>query len=122
MSAMSTFNVDLTVANLSLPDRNRRVSAMVDTGATYTTLPLEVVEDLGCRRVGSRQVVLADGREEEWPMTYVWVTLDGRDGPTFCLIGPPGGPALLGAVTLEEFALGVDPIAKRLIPIRSYRL
>ena len=122
MSAMSTFNVDLTVANLNLPDRNRRVSAMVDTGATYTTLPLEIVEDLGCRTVGSRQVVLADGREEEWPMTYVWVTLDGRDGPTFCLIGPHGGPALLGAVTLEEFALGVDPIAKRLIPIRSYRL
>jgi hypothetical protein len=27
---------------------------------------------------------------------------------------------LLGAVTLEEFALGVDPIAERLIPIRSY--
>jgi aspartyl protease family protein len=117
---MSTFNVDLTVGNLSQPARNRRVSAMVDTGATYTTLPEEVVEAIGCAPVGSRQVVLADGREEEWPMTYVWITVDGREGPTFSLIGPPGGPALLGAVTLEEFALGVDPIAKRLIPIRSY--
>ena len=38
MAEMSTFNVDLTVANLSQPARNRRVSAMVDTGATYTTL------------------------------------------------------------------------------------
>jgi predicted aspartyl protease len=64
---MSTFHVDLTVANLSLPDRNRRVSAMVDTGATYTTLPIEIVEDLGRRTVWSRQVVLADGHEEEWP-------------------------------------------------------
>ena len=117
---MSTFNVDVTVANLNLPDRNRCVSTMVDTGATYTTLPQEIVEDLGSRSVGSRQVLLADGREEEWPITHVWVTVDGREGPTFCLIGPPGGPALLGAVTLEEFALGVDPIAKRLIPIRSY--
>jgi hypothetical protein len=27
---------------------------------------------------------------------------------------------LLGAVTLEEFALGVDPIAKRLVAVRSY--
>ena len=117
---MSTFNVDITVANLSLPDRHRRVSAMVDTGATYTMLPVDVVEDLGSRPVGSRQVVFADGREEEWPMTYVWVTVDGRDGPTFCLIGPRGGAPLLGAVTLEEFALGVDPISKRLIPIRSH--
>ena len=117
---MSTFNVDLTVGNLSQPARNRRVSAMVDTGATYTTLPAEVAEAIGCPPVGSRQVVLADGREEEWPMTYVWVTVDGREGPTFSLIGLRGGHALLGAVTLEEFALGVDPIAKRLIPIRSY--
>jgi hypothetical protein len=27
---------------------------------------------------------------------------------------------LLGAVTLEEFALGVDSVAKRLVPVRSY--
>ncbi len=30
------------------------------------------------------------------------------------------GPALLGAVTLEEFALSVDPVATRLVPVRSY--
>ena len=34
MSAMSTFNVDVTVGNLSQPTRNRRVSAMVDTGCS----------------------------------------------------------------------------------------
>ena len=105
---------------MSQPTRNRRVSAMVDTGATYTTLPEEVVEVIGCPPIGSRQVVFADGREEAWPITCVWPTVDGREGSTFCLIGPRGGAALLGAVSLEEFALGVDPIAKRLIPIRSY--
>jgi hypothetical protein len=51
--------------------------------------------------------------------TTVLLTLDGQEGPTFCLIAPRGGPALLGAVTLEEFALGVDPVAKRLVPVRS---
>lgn len=120
MAVMGTFNVDVTVGNLSHPDRKRDVSVMVDTGATYTTLPQEVVEGLGCRTIGSRHVVLADGREEEWPITYVWLTVDRLEGPTFSLIGPPGGPALLGAVTLEEFALGVDPVAKRLVPVRSY--
>jgi aspartyl protease family protein len=120
MAAMGTFNVDVTVANLNDPTRHRQVSVMVDTGATYTTLPREIVDDLGCRPIGSRHVVLANGREEEWPITYVWFTVDGHEGPTFSLIGPPGGPALLGAVTLEEFALGVDPVAKRLIPVRSY--
>jgi clan AA aspartic protease len=117
---MGTFNVDVTIGNLSDPTRHRRVSVTVDTGATYTTLPRDIVDDLGCRPIGSRHVVLADGREEEWPITTVRITVDGQEGPTFSLIRPPGGPALLGAVTLEEFALGVDPVAKRLIPVRSY--
>ena len=120
VTAMDTFNVDVAVGNLGDPARNQRVSVMVDTGATYTTLPREIVEDLGCRPIGSRRVVLADGREDEWPIAAVRVAVGGQEGPTFCLIGPPGGPALLGAVTLEEFALGVDPVAKRLVPVRSY--
>lgn len=44
----------------------------------------------------------------------------GSCSRTFCLIGPNGGPALLGAVTLEELALGVAPVAKKLVPVRSY--
>jgi clan AA aspartic protease len=117
---MGTFHVEVTVRNLNDPARGRRVSVMVDTGATYTTLPRDVVDDLGCRPIGTRRVMLASGREEEWPIATMLIALDGHEGPTFCLIGPAGGPALLGAVTLEEFALGVDPVAKRLVPVRSY--
>ena len=117
---MGTFSVEVTVKNLSDPAHSQRLPIMVDTGATYTTLPMNIVDDLGCRPIGSRRVVFANGREEDWPVTAVLITVDGQEGPTFCLIGPTGGPALLGAVTLEEFALGVDPVAKRLIPVRSY--
>jgi predicted aspartyl protease len=120
IATMGTFHVDVTVANLSDPARHRQVSLMVDTGATYTTLPRELIDALGCSAIGSRQVMLANGHEEEWPIAALRVTVDGQEGPTFCLIGPAGGPALLGAVTLEEFALGVDPVAKRLIPVRTY--
>ena len=117
---MGTFRVEVTVRNLRHPEHGRTLSVLVDTGATYTTLPRDLVEALGCQAIGARRILLADGREEEWPVTAVLLTLEGQDGPTFCLIGPNGGPALLGAVTLEEFALGVDPVAKRLVPVRSY--
>jgi hypothetical protein len=40
--------------------------------------------------------------------------------PTICLITPPDSPGLLGAVTLEEFALSVDPVARRLVPVTGY--
>lgn len=117
---MGTFRVEITVRNLHDPSRGRTLSVLVDTGATYTTLPRDVVEAIGCQPIGTRRVLLANGREEEWAVGVVLLTLEGQEGPTFCLIGPNGGPALLGAVTLEEFALGVDPVAKRLLPVRSY--
>lgn len=117
---MGTFRVEVTVRNLQDPVRTRTLSLLVDTGATYTTLPRDVVEAVGCHPIGKRRVLLANGREEEWPVGAVSLTLEGQELPTVCLIGPNGGPALLGAVTLEEFALGVDPVAKRLIPVRSY--
>jgi len=117
---METFSVEVTVKNLREPGRSRMVSVLVDAGATYMTLPRDVVEALGCQPVGNRRVLLATGREEEWPLSVVLLTLEGQELPTVCLIGPNGGPAILGAVTLEEFALGVDPVAKRLVPVRSY--
>lgn len=117
---MGTFRVEVTVKNLRQPARSRTLSVLVDTGATYTTLPRDVVDALGCQPISTRRVLRADRREEEWPVAAVLLTLEGQEGPTFCLIGPNGGPALLGAVTLEEFALGVDPVAKRLVPVRTY--
>ena len=53
-------------------------------------------------------------------VTLILMTLENQELPTVCLIGPNGGPALLGAVTLEEFALSVDPVARRLVSVRSY--
>ena len=44
----------------------------------------------------------------------------GVEWPTMCLVGPRGGPALIGAVTLRQFALGVDPVTMRLVPIEAY--
>lgn len=117
---MGTFQVEVTVRNLHEPSRARTLAVLVDTGATYTTLPRDVAEGLGCQPIGKRRILLANGQEDEWPVAAVSLTLQGQEGPTFCLIGPNGGPALLGAVTLEEFALGVDPIAKKLIPVRGY--
>ena len=117
---MGTFRVEVTVANMSDAARSRVVSALVDTGSTYTTLPREIVQALGAEPIGTRRIRLGDGRKEQWPVTAVRLRLDGQEGPTFCLIGPSGGPTFLGAVTLEEFGLGVDPVARRLVPVTGF--
>src|SRR5262245_45586457 len=99
---MGTFSVEATVANLADPTMRVTLGLLVDTGATWTTLPGDVAADIGAAQLGVRRVRLADGRVEEWP------------------IGPRGGPSLLGAVTLEELGLAVDPAARRLVPATGY--
>ena len=117
---MGTFRVEATFGSIHDRNRTASVSLLVDTGATWTTLPRETIDALGASPISERRVRLANGREETWPLTVLLVTLEGAELPTICLIGPHGGPALLGAVTLEEFALSADPVGRRLVPVSGY--
>jgi len=114
---MGTFHVEATFLSVSDRERTAIVPVLVDTGATWTTLPRETIETLGASAISERRVRFADGHEETWPITLVLVSLAGEELPTICLIGPAGGPSLLGAVTLEEFALSADPVNRRLVPV-----
>ena len=117
---MGTFRVDATFRSIQDRDRTASVSLLVDTGATWTTLPAETIETLGVSPISDRRVRLANGTEETWPLTVLLVSLEGAELPTICLVGPRGGPALLGAVTLEEFSLSADHVGRRLVPVSGY--
>jgi clan AA aspartic protease len=97
--------------------RFEQIEALVDTGATYTVVPRDVLERLGIMPQFRRRFRLADGRVVELDMAVVAIRLEGQTLPTICVFGEEGMDALLGAVTLEEFGLGVDPVNQRLVPI-----
>jgi hypothetical protein len=63
-------------------------------------------------------IALADGRRDEWAAAEILMTVDGRTLDTTCLFGPPGSLPLLGAVSLGQFALAVDPLTRTLVPTR----
>src|SRR3989442_10570516 len=75
---MGTFRVEVTLKNIHESVRRQTLSLLVDTGATYTTLPRTVAESLGCSPIGTRRVLLANGREEEWPISLVLMTLESN--------------------------------------------
>lgn len=118
--AMGTFSVTAEIASANGRSQSETLTVMVDTGATYTCLPRPLLERLGYRPVGRRQVVFANGVEAEWEVTAITLSLQGQTLPTLCFMASESSPGLLGAVTLEEFGLGVDPIGKRLIPVKTY--
>lgn len=93
------------------------VAVVVDTGATYTWIPRQLLAGLGVASRGSRRFLLADGRLIERDIAVVTLKLDGQILPTVCVVGDERSKPLLGAVTLEEFGLAADPVNRRLVPI-----
>ena len=98
--------------------RSEDVDLLVDTGATLLVVPRALATRLELVTRRSQPVLIADGQRAIWPVAEVTLTLEGLDVTTPCFIAPEG-PALLGAVALESLFLGVDPVAKRLIPVEG---
>jgi len=96
------------------------VEALVDTGATYTLVPRPIVAGLGIAPQERDQFVLADGRRVERDVASCLVRLNGRVRSTVCVIDDGAPETLLGAVTLEEFGLAVDPVNRRLVKAEKY--
>ena len=94
----------------------REIEATVDTGAAYTTLPARLLRELGVEPMGTRRLLLADGRRVDMDYGQAWVAMNGERIVTVVVFGEDDGPALLGAYTLEGLALAVDPVAQKLVP------
>jgi aspartyl protease family protein len=99
--------------------RTEELQLLVDTGATLTVVPRPLAEKLELKPARSQRVVIAGGQRDIWPVAEARLALDGNEITTQCFIAPDG-PPLLGAVALESLFLGVDPVAKRLIPVEGF--
>ena len=116
---MGLFHVEIEVlpANGGTPERH---SVLVDTGASYLSLPRELVVSLGYRAIDRQRVVFATGQTAVWDVAEVRVRREGRERTVLAFLAPGQAPRLLGAQTLETFGLGVDPLRKRLMPVDAY--
>ena len=118
---MGTFSQTLRLESLD-GERSIEMDALVDTGASYTLVPANLLASLGVQPIDSVRLALADGRPVDYEMGQAVATVDGRSIPTLVLFGEDGASPLLGAYTLEGLRLAVDPRAGRLVPGSDYTL
>ncbi len=111
---MGTFRVELWIGNL-FTDAGTTVQALVDTGATYSMMPGTVLEQLGIQPVETRMSRIADGSRVEMQTSWARFATLGRNAVARVSFGPEE-VYLLGATTLEDMGLAVDPVDQRLIP------
>ena len=111
---MGTFNVPATVGNPNTAARER-VSALVNTGSTFSVLPADLLARLGIAPTRTRRLRLADGSVQEYQTGTAYFEVYGSDGEATVVFGP-ASVYMLGTTTLEDLSFVVDPVNQRLLP------
>ena len=91
---------------------------LVDSGANYTLLPLKSWKAIGLKPVRRLTFVLADGTKVKREISECYIDLPQGKTHTPVVLGKSGDEALLGAVTLEELGLVLNPFQRSLQPAR----
>ena len=113
---MGVFNVEIGIGDLD-GLRFESVEAMVDSGASYTMIPTSLLRSLGVAPLSSGSFKLADGSRIELEIGQTWMRVEGELGIAPVVFVEEDSQPLLGAVTLEIFRLGIDPVEMRLVPV-----
>ena len=94
------------------------VSFLIDSGATYTLVPLRVWETIGLSAKREMTFTLADGTTVERRISECYLALPQGETQTPVILGEVDDEALLGVVTLEELGLLFNPFNRTLQPMR----
>lgn len=113
---MGHFQVSLDIGRRG-SDRFEAIEALVDTGATYTWVPREVLERLDVVPEEEWPFVLANGREVRYPVAWMDMRMGARIQPTIVVFGERGSQPILGVFALEGFRLAADPVNRRLVSV-----
>lgn len=119
---MGMFHVNAKLANPTVPGRTVDVSLLVDTGATLSWVPRNVIEDLGVEAESHFAFTVADGREMIRPVGPVKMTIEGRSLTLPVAFCEPGEEAVLGVTALEVLGFAVDPLEMKLVPRKHVAL
>jgi clan AA aspartic protease len=114
---MGVFKVPIQVGEPGA-ERFESFDALVDTGSSNTAVPASVLRRLGVDAYRRAPFEMADGQVIEMDIGRTWVRVNGDIELTQVIFAEEGTQPLLGAITLEELGLGVDPIRRMLVPVR----
>ncbi len=112
---MGHVRVKIRIANPARRHEGVEVDdALVDTGATWTTVPRDIADRLGLDIVDQVRTETAAG-EISVDHSFALLEYDGKQSVSDVLINDTLREVLVGVVTLEGLRLAVDPRSGRLV-------
>jgi predicted aspartyl protease len=100
------------------PDAVRRVDipdALVDTGATFLSMPLRLIRQLGLIQFRARKAKTSGGVVEFGMYSIARLVVQGRECHVEVAELADDCPVLIGQIPLEALDFVVDPIGQRLM-------
>jgi predicted aspartyl protease len=91
------------------------VSALVDTGASYSVFPQSMLERLGIEKRYVLPFEQADGSVIEKDVGLAMLVINETESSMRVIFGEDGAESLIGANALQEFLLLADPVAEELV-------
>ena len=118
---MGMFQVNVTVTNPHDASRAFEEQFWVDTGALYSFVPEDRLQQIGITPLRAREPILADGRRDRRLLGEAVLTVPQLNESLTCpvVFAPPGSLYLLGATALENFGVQADPTTQQLKPIAA---
>ena len=99
--------------------KNAALRLLVDSGATYTVLPQPIWKKLGLSPKREQSFILADGTVMKRKVSECYIEIPQGSCHTPVILGEKNDEALLGAVTLEELAVVLNPFERKLQPMQA---
>ena len=109
----------LTPITVSGPYGQYTVEAVVDPGATFSSIPAPALIELGIEPHRVVRVHSTAGDAQFRQLGRALTTVGGQEDVAPILFGDPGEPAVIGATTLNILLLRLDRDAGRLFPIEA---
>ncbi|MBC8203967.1 aspartyl protease family protein [bacterium] len=94
--------------------RQIEIEGLVDTGATNICLPISVIEQLGLRKAGEKEIRTANGKVIRRLFQDAWITILNRFCTQLVVELPDDCPPLIGVTILEELDLVPNPAKETL--------
>jgi clan AA aspartic protease len=119
---MGMTSVHAKVANPADHSKFIEEEFLVDSGAIYTVLPEELLSKIGIKPNRQMTFELADRTKIVREVGDAHYILDESQGSAPVVFGKRGDSLLLGAFTLEALGLILDPIRRKLRPMKVLNL
>jgi clan AA aspartic protease len=113
---MGVFSVPIALGD-GQRQRWVELNALVDTGASITSVPSSILYGLGVEPFMQRRFRFGQGEVRTMDVGQTWLRVQGEEITTQVLFNEEGTTPLLGALALEGAFLGIDPVNQMLVPV-----